>query len=143
MPVMASLQFKFKCPLCGWSITLPRTSSIGEYVYETYKPRVQSWHWICTAHELICDCSPDRIERTEFEEQPHVEHRAVIWEINHSCSEDGCGAEFHGFIWWDAAESGRETLVGRLSSMELHARCAAGHEITWHPQKIKARMLHF
>jgi hypothetical protein len=52
MPVMASIQFKFKCPLCGWSIILPRMSDLGSYLNETYRPNVQSWQWIqcCVFH---------------------------------------------------------------------------------------------
>ena len=143
MPVMASLQFKFKCPLCGWAITLPRMSDLGSYLNETYRPSVQSWQWICTAHERICECSPDRIERIEFEEQPKVEHPAAVWKIEHPCGQDGCLEQFRGFTLWDAAESCRRTLIDRLVGMKPQAKCGSGHEILWQPQRIKATILPF
>lgn len=108
MPVMASLQFKFKCPLCAWSITLPRSSELGTYNNEAYRFNPNSWpiSWICTAHGQICACSPERIERIEFEEQAHVEHPAVVWEIEHPCCTRGNVAQLSLHL------RGKETVLG-------------------------------
>ena len=145
MPVMASLQFKFKCPLCAWSISLPRKSELGIYINETYRFNPKSWpiSWICTGHEQICECSPDRIERIEFEVQPPVEHPAVVWKIEHPCIQSGCGTKFQGFTLWDVSQSCRESLVDRLVEMKPQARCVRGHEIVWRPQRIEATMVPF
>jgi hypothetical protein len=144
MPVI-TIQFKFKCPLCGWSITLPRQSKLGAYINEKYYTAADSWpvQWLCIPHEQVCECSSDRIERIEFEEQPHVEFPAALWEIEHPCGQDGCNAGFHGYTWWDLSEAHRGSLIDRIVTAKPKALCSTGHPIDWQAGKIKATMLPF
>jgi hypothetical protein len=145
MPVMIATQFKLKCPLCAESITLPRAGDLGNYAGETYHPSPESWpiKWICTAHEQICECSTDRIERINFEEQPYVTHPATVWKIEQRCSRGDCVEQFQGFTLWDASESCRGTLIDRVDKTKPKATCAANHEILWQADRLRATMVPF
>lgn len=147
MPVIR-LQFKFKCPLCSESITLPRQSELGTYINEKYDTVSNSWpvQWLCIPHERVCECSSDRIERIEFEEQPHVEFPAAVWKIEHPCSQDGCNgynACFRGYTLWDLSETCQGSLIDRIVTSKPRALCTADHPIDWQAGRVKATMLPF
>jgi hypothetical protein len=132
-------QSKFKCPLCGGSITLPRQSGLGAYINERSYSASDSWpiQWLCILHAQVCKCSSDRIECIEFEEQPPVEFPAAIWEIEHPCSGDSCNAGLCGYTWWDLSETCRGNLVDRIVTAKPEALCPAGHPIHWQKGKVK------
>jgi len=145
MSVVIATQFKFKCPLCGWSITLPRRSQLGAYVDEKYHPISASWpiKWICIPHEHVCDCTFDRVELIKFEEQPRVESPASLWEIEPPCSQGSCQMVFQGYTLWDLSEASRVGLIDSITKANPKVTCSAGHEIIWQSEKIKATMLPF
>jgi hypothetical protein len=144
MPVI-TIQFKFKCLLCGESITLPRRSKLGTYLNEKYYTASDSWpvQWLCIPHEEACECSSDRIERIELEEQPGVKFLAAVWEIERPCGQDGCNAGFRGYTWWDLSETCRGSLIDRIVTSKPKALCYAHHPIDWQAAKIKVTMLPF
>ncbi len=145
MPVMASIQFRFKCPLCEESITLPRLSELGTYINEKYHLGSTPWpiSWICAAHERICDCFPETIERIEFEIQPNIKYPAAVWKVEHPCGQENCEVEFNGYTWGHAAESSGGALVERLIDMKPEIKCCVGHEMAWNPRRLKATLLPF
>ena len=144
MAVVIATQFKLKCPLCGLAITLPRRSNLGAYVNEDYVAS-SSWpiKWLCIPGEEIRECSSDRIERIEFEEQPRVEFPAALWKIEHPCSQDGCNDGFCGYAWWDSSETCRGSLIDRIVVARPKASCSAGHAIDWQPERIEVTVLPF
>jgi hypothetical protein len=145
MAFVIATQFKFKCPVCGLSITLPRQSNLGAYVNEKYDAFSGSWpiQWLCIPGEQVCECSSDRIERIGFEEQPRVEFPASVWKIEHPCSKDVCDAGFRGYAWWDSAETCRGSLADRIVTAKPKAPCSVGHSIDWQAEKIEVTVLPF
>lgn len=142
---MIAIQFKFKCPLCGWSITLPRRSQLVTYVNDKCHPDLGSWpiQWICIPHETVCRCQYDRVECIEFEEQVHTESPAALWEVECPCIEESCTMNLKAYTLWDLSEASRGELIAWLVKVKPKAPCSARHEIDWQSEEIKATMLLF
>jgi len=146
MPVVIASQFKFQCPLCGWSITLPRRSQLGAYVGEKYNPNPKSWpmQWVCIPHESVCQCQSDKVKHIELEEQSAIGSPAALWEIECHCGQATCDKNFTGYTLWDLDATADSKLIDRLvEAKPKAAKCSAGHEIEWQSEKIKATMLPF
>jgi hypothetical protein len=146
MPVIVPVQFKIKCPLCEWSVALPRRSPLGIYDDAEYRRTPSSWPTalICLAHEQVCECSYDRVSRKDMEEQGHSEYPAALWGIVCACIQEGCSMNLTAYTFWDSSEAARPELIDRVvKTKPTGAFCSSGHEIKWHPEKIKATIWPF
>ena len=145
MPTTIAFQFRFHCPLCAESITLPRRSPVGIQEMKDYQPTLGSWPipLICIPHEQLSTCSYDKVERIDFEKQAHYDSPAALWEIVYGCSQENCAMCYTAYTWWDYAEASTDELVGRIVKAKPTASCSSGHEIKWKPEKIRATMWPF
>lgn len=123
-----------RCPACGISITLPRSSSLGYYRYPEFEKSSEWPIW------LLCDWldpsdghpqlrkwdDPDfKLEKIPSELTPEAQ-RASLWQVDCKCAHEGCENRHRIYMWYLATAT-LETITGFLSRAYPKLACAEDH----------------
>jgi hypothetical protein len=130
--------FIFHCPLCNWSITLPRLSPLGSYEGTEYRPSAL-WPivFLCAARQQTSECSSNAIEAEEIQPRDKIETPAALWQIAGECGQETCRSRSAVYTWY-LANATPEAVVKLALELNPKVSCLAGHDLEWKAETMEA-----
>jgi hypothetical protein len=135
--------FTFHCPLCDWSIPLPRQSPLGTYEGHEYRPS-GSWPitFLCVARQQVSECSSELIQSEDSQPHPESETPAALWQIVGECSQEGCQGRSAVYTWY-FSHARTDAVVSLALKLNPRIRCSGSHDLKWDAERMEVRKFDF
>jgi len=130
--------FFIHCPLCNWSVTLPRQSPLGTYAGSDYQS-TSLWPitFLCTARQQVSECSSAAIQSEVTHAHVPLETPAALWQIVGECGQEGCRGRCAVYTWY-VSQADTDAVVNLTLRLNPTISCSGNHNMQWRAEKMEA-----